>query len=99
MLKMGCSVCGSRGGSVSPFMSVNVSAPNTSNINPYNQTLEMIEALQAKLQCFLQRSIYPNTTEMEVRIYEGYILSMLNLQDIYRYNIQPYYTRIINETC
>jgi len=99
MLKMGCSVCGSRGGSVSPFMSVNVSAPNTSNINPYNQTLEMIEALQLKLQCFLQKSVFPNTTEMEVRIYEGYILSMINLQDIYRYNIQPYYQRIINETC
>ena len=99
MLKMGCSVCGSRGGSVSPFMSVNVSAPNTSNINPYNQTLEMLVALQLKLQCFLQKSIYPNTTEMEVRIYEGYILSMLNLQDIYRYNIQPFYQRIINETC
>ena len=96
---MGCSVCGGRGGSIAPFMNINVSAPDTSNVNPYNQSLEMIQALQAKLSCFLQKSVFPNTSEMEVRIYEGYILSMINLQDIYRYNIQPYYQRIINETC
>jgi len=95
---MGCSACAARAGNVTPFSSV-VYAPPTNNINTYNQSLEMIEALKAKLDCFLLRGIFPNTSESEVRIHLGYVQSMLNLQDIYRYNIQPYYNRIINESC